>query len=91
MADRLYSVRNPSMKFSHYISKILGLSQEMTPDSMGRIRIPQPLIREAGLTKEVILIGKAEKFEIWDADRFYNMQEPDVSEEIAAIGLDIGF
>ena len=67
----------------------MGLAQELTPDPQGRIRIPQALMREAGLQKDVMLVGMLNKFEIWDQKRFDALQLEDVSEELAASGVDI--
>ena len=79
----------PSMKLSHVKTKLLGLAQRMVPDAQGRIRIPQPLMRAAGLQKDVVLVGMADKFEIWDQARFDALLVEDVSDEVAACHLDI--
>ena len=42
---------------------------DVTVDSAGRINLPQGLAAEAGLGKEVVLIGSKGGFEIWDAKR----------------------
>ena len=67
----------------------MGLAQELAPDPQGRVRIPQSLMREAGLQKDVMLVGMLNKFEIWDQNRFDALQLEDVSEELAASGVDI--
>lgn len=53
IVEKLNSVPLPSMKLSHVKTKLLGLAQRMVPDAQGRIRIPQPLMRAAGLQKDV--------------------------------------
>ena len=60
-----------------------------THTKQGRVRIPQSLMREAGLQKDVMLVGMLNKFEIWDQNRFDALQLEDVSEELAASGVDI--
>ncbi len=59
------------------------------PDSQGRIRIPQSLVREAGLGREVMLVGVLNKFEIWDQARFDAVIVEDVTDELAASGIEI--
>lgn len=87
--EQLSRVRNPSMKLSRFMSKVMGLAEEVVPDSQGRIRIPQPLMREAGLIKDVVLVGLGRKFEIWDQARFEALELEDVADELAAGGIDI--
>ncbi len=41
-----------------------------TPDSQGRILVPQALRVAGGLTRELTLLGNGDHFEIWDRARF---------------------
>lgn len=86
---QLSRIRIPSPRLSHFKTKVMGLAQELTPDPQGRVRIPQSLMREAGLQKDVMLVGMLNKFEIWDQNRFDALQLEDVSEELATSGVDI--
>lgn len=83
------AIKFPSMKLSHFISRILGLAEQMSCDNQGRIRISQPLIRAAGLKKEVVIVGLGNKFEIWDQERFEALELEDISSELAASGVEI--
>ena len=87
--EQLSRIRNPSMKLSRFMSKIMGLAEEVAADPQGRVRIPQPLMREAGLVKDVVLVGMGRKFEIWDQARFEALELEDVADELAAGGIDI--
>ena len=87
--EKLYALRSPSRNMQKFRAKFLGLAQKMTPDIHGRIRIPQPLMREAGLQKDVMLLGMKEQFQIWDAATFYGLPVEDVTEELAAAGVEI--
>ena len=79
-----------NVKLFHFKSKVMGLASFITFDGQGRVRIPQPLMREAGLVKDVILVGMADKFEIWDQQRFDNiLTTEDMSEALASTGLEI--
>lgn len=89
VTEQLSRIRFPSPKLSHFKTKVMGLAQELAPDPQGRVRIPQSLMREAGLQKDVMLVGMLSKFEIWDQNRFDALQLEDVSEELAASGVDI--
>jgi len=39
-------------------------------DKMGRVLIPERLVRFAGLDKEVVLIGVRDHLELWDAEKW---------------------
>jgi MraZ protein len=48
---------------------LLGGAVECSLDGQGRILIPSELRTEAGLTRDVVLLGRSNRFEIWDRDR----------------------
>ncbi|MCR5563770.1 MAG: division/cell wall cluster transcriptional repressor MraZ [Desulfovibrio sp.] len=89
ISEQLARVPVFSVKLSHFKSKVLGLAQYLSPDAQGRIRIPQPLMREVGIEKDVMLVGMGDKFEIWDQRRFDELQVDDISGELEKTGLQI--
>ena len=52
---------------------LIGSACDVDIDSAGRILISQPLRRYAGLSKDVVLVGQGEKFELWD-ERQWDLQ-----------------
>ncbi|CAI3226270.1 division/cell wall cluster transcriptional repressor MraZ [Desulfovibrio legallii] len=89
VTTQLSSIALPSPRLAHFKTKVMGLAQELTPDAQGRVRIPQALMHEVGLEKDVMLVGMLSKFEIWDLARFNALSIEDVSAELAASGLNI--
>lgn len=87
--DQFSHLKFPSAKLSHFISKVLGLAEEVTLDAQGRVRIPGPLLRAGNLHKDVVVVGLGRKFEIWDQERFEALETEDVAEELASSGIDI--
>lgn len=87
--EQLCKIRLPSQKLSNFKTKLIGLAQELIPDAQGRVRIPQSLMREAGLRKDIVLVGILDKFEIWDQERFDAVPLEDVTDELAASGIEI--
>lgn len=87
--EQFSRIRLPSFKLSRFMSKVLGLAEEYRLDAQGRVRLSQPLMREAGLEKDVVLVGLGNKFEIWDQQRFEALEVEDVSGELTASGIDI--
>jgi MraZ protein len=54
---------------------LLGHATEVELDSAGRLLLPPPLREFAALDREVVLIGQANKFELWDATRWQQKRE----------------
>lgn len=50
---------------------MLGYASECELDSAGRILLPAPLRQHAKLTKEIMLVGQLNKFEIWNSDSWH--------------------
>ncbi|MBE6441168.1 MAG: division/cell wall cluster transcriptional repressor MraZ [Desulfovibrio sp.] len=89
VTEQLSGISALNERLSRFKSKVMGLAQEMEPDAQGRVRIPQALMREAGLHKDVMLVGMLNKFEIWDQERFDALAVEDVSAELAGLNLQI--
>jgi MraZ protein len=54
---------------------ILGHATELVPDATGRVLIPGLLNDYAKLSKNVILLGQGNKFEIWDAAHWHKRSQ----------------
>lgn len=50
---------------------LLGHASECQMDSAGRLLLANTLRQHAGLTKEVMLVGQFNKFELWDELNWY--------------------
>ena len=64
---------------------------ELTPDSQGRVLMPQDMLDHAGITKDVITVGCGNYAEIWSAERWtegsYDEQPEDYAAALEALGL----
>ena len=64
-------------------------------DKQDRILIPKPLRSYADLEKEIVLVGLLDRFEIWSREGWEmeesklkeDLNQPDVRETIASLGL----
>jgi MraZ protein len=52
----------------NYARSFFGAASDQSMDGQGRIQIPQPLRDYAALTKDVAVVGVADRVEIWDAE-----------------------
>lgn len=68
----LPSTKREARRFTHMI---MAKASECTLDSQGRIRVPAPLIKEASLEKECVVIGVSDHVEIWDKNRWNEYYE----------------
>ncbi len=67
-------------------------AQEVIFDKQGRVHIPQYLKEFAGIKKDVVVIGVADRIEIWDKEtwRDFYSNSKDAFEEIAQNLVDNG-
>lgn len=57
---------------------LLGHASECQMDSAGRLLIASTLRQHAGLTKQVMLVGQFNKFELWDEENWYQQVKEDI-------------
>lgn len=60
---------------------LIGHAAECEMDGQGRLLIPEPLRRFAGLDKKVALIGQGNKFEVWDETAWTQARDAWIEEE----------
>ena len=60
---------------------LLGHASECQMDSAGRLLLASTLRQHAGLTKEVMLVGQFNKFELWDEQVWYQQIKEDILAE----------
>ncbi|MGP0938241.1 division/cell wall cluster transcriptional repressor MraZ, partial [Serratia sp. CY74664] len=60
---------------------LLGHASECQMDSAGRLLLANTLRQHAGLTKEVMLVGQFNKFELWDEQTWYQQVKDDIDAE----------
>jgi len=68
--NRLSSLPFTQKDFRYFSRRFYSLAGAVSPDRNGRILVPSHLITEAGLKKELLVIGVNRWIEIWNPDRF---------------------
>jgi MraZ protein len=61
---------------------------EFTPDSQGRVAVPQHLREYAALDRDVIVSGGFDHIEIWDAQRFRERDQEGIESMAQGEGID---
>jgi len=59
-----------STAFDDQATALIARTQLLVADDQGRVRLPDAMIEHAGLKDKVVFVGKAQKFQIWDAERY---------------------
>ena len=61
---------------------LLGSAADTEIDSAGRVLVPAELRSAAGLEREVMLLGMATHFELWDLARMAQQEQQQLSEAL---------
>jgi MraZ protein len=62
------------------LKRLIGSkSVQVSLDSAGRICLPEAMAKEAGIDKEVILVGVLDAYEIWSPERYAKVSQADES------------
>jgi MraZ protein len=59
-----------SAGFDDEATALIARTQNLPIDENGRVRLPDSMIEHAGLTDKIVFVGKAQKFQIWDASAY---------------------
>ena len=73
----------------------MGSATDCRIDKQHRILIPPDLRARANITKEIMLVGQLDHFQIWDRKKYeaedeqfdFDLQREEVRNEIAELGL----
>ncbi|HLR12521.1 MAG TPA: division/cell wall cluster transcriptional repressor MraZ [Burkholderiaceae bacterium] len=63
---------------------LLGYAQDVEMDGAGRILVAPELRQAAGMTREVLLLGMASHFELWDVERWAEREAEDLAKDVPA-------
>jgi MraZ protein len=69
-AARMASLSTGRVEVRNFLRLFYGQAERVQVDKQSRIRIPERLLKLAGLTHEVVLIGVHDHVEIWDRARW---------------------
>ena len=70
--EKLSSLDTLNAEVRQFQRTIMKASDEVEIDQQGRIMISPVLRREAGLSKNVVIVGSLHRVEIWDKQKYEN-------------------
>ena len=59
---------------------LIGSAVDLELDSSGRLLIPARLREQAGLAKQVMLVGQLNKFQLWDEKKWNDLLSADLED-----------
>lgn len=59
-----------SASFDDEATALIARTQQLPIDENGRVRLPDAMIEHAGLKDRIVFVGKAQKFQVWNADTY---------------------
>lgn len=62
------SQTNPDVR--NYQRVTYGLAEDLEMDRMGRVLIPEHLVKECGFSKNVVVVGVRDHIEVWPDERW---------------------
>ena len=73
---RRYSGQDPffSPGFDDDATALIARTQLLKVDDTGRVSLPESMSEHAGLKDKVVFTGKLQKFQIWDAGRYAEIE-----------------
>lgn len=77
----------------NFVRLMFSGAVDASPDKQGRIRIPDYLLKYAGISSEVVILGLNSKMEIWAGDRWTEQQatveeDPEgLAEQLYSLGI----
>lgn len=64
-----------------------GNSEQVTLDRSGRLCLPEAMAAAAGIKNEALLVGLFERFEVWDPERFKQVEAADAVHQAKAFEM----
>ena len=77
--DKLMSLSSFNPRVRDLQRLLVGNASDAEMDAAGRILIPGPLRKFAGLEKDVALVGQGGRFELWDERKWEQQMEQSIA------------
>ena len=90
--EQLNLIKSTSRLVRDFKRLVLGGAEEQAADKQGRIRLSRGHLDYAGISKDIVLVGQGNKFEIWDQVRFsavISQNFDGLAEDLSESGVDL--
>jgi MraZ protein len=91
--DAIRQLRERQASFDLFFSRehdvrataVLSRTQLLPRDENGRVRLPDEFIAHAGLKDRILFVGLDRKFQIWDSERYRDVEAENLKRAIALL------
>ncbi|MDP4263067.1 MAG: division/cell wall cluster transcriptional repressor MraZ [Bacteroidota bacterium] len=73
--DDIEKLNDFDPKVREFLDNFLNGATFVEPDSAGRLLIPPNLKEQSGLEKDIVLVAKIKRIEIWDSNKYKQLFE----------------
>lgn len=70
LSERIDALDPFSEEHDAFAAAILGGSVQLSFDGEGRVMLPESLLADAGISEDVVFVGKGKTFEIWKPEDY---------------------
>jgi MraZ protein len=91
--ERVNRLPRTNRRNRHYARSFFGAASDQELDKQGRIQLPPTLRSFAGLGKDVVIVGVADRLEIWDTEAWARLSDEadelyaDIEEALSEEGI----
>ena len=90
--EKMAALKEQSYSSLKKLRMIFAHAADCDPDAQGRIVLPQKLRAYAHLEKDVVVIGVSNRAEIWNAEKWAEIEAAELNpENLAAVMEELGF
>lgn len=92
LKEKISQISIGDKKGRRAITRLLGSADKFSFDKSGRINIAEGLYEHAGISKEVVLVGTLNYFQLWSPERYdaYLTEGEDEDGDLSTILADLG-
>lgn len=89
LEDRLSELSEEGISESNQASALFfGSIFSAEEDAQGRVVLPSALKKMAGITKDIVTLGRGKRLEIWSAERYYEyVENADYDSALKQLGI----
>lgn len=69
--------------------KLIGSATQVEMDAAGRLLLAKELKEYAGITKDIMIMGQLDHFEIWDISKYEKIFEDYSSDSLASLAAEV--
>jgi MraZ protein len=87
--DSIEKLNDFDPKVREFLDNFLNGATYIEPDNAGRLLIPPNLKEQSGLGKDIVLVAKIKRLEIWDSNKYKQLFESFSEERYSSLANEV--